>query len=228
MSQPQVNAVNSAETPEVRRKERRIQTPLDPPIAWAAQRFGGNKSKELERFLRFAVVGITGAFIDLGLLTLLQSTILPPARLPYTPLDFPFDQQGLITQVRAVPLYFNVAIATTLAFLAAVLSNFTWTSLWVYPESRTRSIRRQLSQFALISVIGWSARTLWITTSYVAVGALVSPPVETVVRLFEPSFDVQPVTEKQIGSIVAQLLAMFIVMLWNFFANRYWTFNDVD
>jgi putative flippase GtrA len=218
--------MTEASTSSQRRKERNFRTPLDRPIKALADRLGG--SKEMERFLRFALVGISGAFLDLGLLTLLQATILPPARLTPTPFDFSFASQALTFDVTAIPMPFNVALATTLAFVAAVVSNFTWTTLWVYPESTARSMRRQLTLFALISVIGWSARTLWITLTYIPIGALMTPIVEPIIRVAQPAFDADPVMEKRIGSVIAQLVAMVFVMLWNFFANRYWTFNDVE
>lgn len=209
-----------------KRKVRNFRTPLDRPISMIANRLGGGK--ELERFLRFAVVGLSGAFLDLGLLTVLQATVLAPARLQSMPLDFVFVAQGITFDVAATPLPLNVAAATTIAFVTAVASNFLWTSLWVYPESTSRSIRRQLSQFAFISFVGWSARTLWITLTYAPIGVLVTPFAEPLIRIVQPAFDADPVMEKRIGSVVAQLVAMVVVMLWNFFANRYWTFNDVE
>jgi putative flippase GtrA len=42
------------------------------------------------------------------------------------------------------------------------------------------------------------------------------------------SFEINQYTPARIGTIVAQLIAMVIVMLWNFFANRHWTYNDVE
>ncbi|MCL4255840.1 MAG: GtrA family protein, partial [Anaerolineae bacterium] len=33
--------------------------------------------------------------------------------------------------------------------------------------------------------------------------------------------------EEKLGTIIAQMIAMVVVMLWNFFANRYWTYRDV-
>ena len=33
---------------------------------------------------------------------------------------------------------------------------------------------------------------------------------------------------KQLGTNIAQFFAIWIVMVWNFFVNRYWTYNDVE
>jgi putative flippase GtrA len=187
-----------------------FRTPLDKPIHQLANRLGGEKPKEMERFLRFAVVGVTGAIVDLGLLLILQATFLPPA-----------DQLG-------EPLPTNAALATGIAFVTAVVSNFIWTTLWVYPDSRSRSRKRQLIQFTIISVIGGIFRTIWVTATFVPLGSLVSPIAFSAITAIRPDFSATLQTEAKIGQIVAQLISMAIVMLWNFFANRYWTYNDVD
>ena len=103
--------------------------PLDRAIVTLAGRYG-SRAKEVERFLRFSVVGVFGAVVDLGILTILQATLLPP-----------------VTDL-------HVQLATGTAFLAAVVHNFAWNRYWTYPDSRTRSIRRQLSQFALVNAVG--------------------------------------------------------------------------
>jgi hypothetical protein len=36
------------------------------------------------------------------------------------------------------------------------------------------------------------------------------------------------VATKQLGTNIAQFFAIWIVMVWNFFVNRYWTYNDVE
>src|SRR5258708_4148907 len=89
--------------------------PINGLILAIAARFG-TKSKEVERFLKFAVVGTIGAVLDFGILYILQATILPP----HTTL--------------------NVVIATTISFLTAVCSNFIWNRYWTYPDSRSRPI----------------------------------------------------------------------------------------
>lgn len=227
MVQLSAEYIEGAETVTPTTTTRHLRTPLDGIIRRVAKRFGGENFKELERFLRFAVVGLTGAVIDLGLLTTLQLTVLPPAGFAPSSLDFNLSGLPFNYNLTAIPLDFNVALATTLAFISAVVSNFFWTTKWVYPESRSNK-RRQLMQFVFISVVGWLARTLWITLMYVSLGSLFAPLAEPMIQIINSGFELTPVTEKSIGSIAAQLIAMVFVMLWNFFANRYWTFNDVD
>jgi putative flippase GtrA len=187
-----------------------LVNPLNAPILLIANRVGGRKAKEVERFLKFAIVGITGAIVDFGVLIVLQTTLFPPA-----------DMSGN-------PIPINVTIATSTAFISAVVNNFTWTRLWVYPDSRSRSVRRQLAQFATISVIGGTARTIWVTASAFWMGYVLLPVALPVIHLFNASYAPSPTAEGKLGSIVAQMIGMVVVMLWNFFANRYWTYNDVE
>lgn len=191
-----INAMDDSPT-------RRLRTPLDGPIDRFASRFG-DRSRDVGRFLRFAVVGTTGAVIDVGTLILLQATILPPTS------DL------------------NVTLATSIAFTCAVVSNFTWNRFWVYPDSRSRSIRRQLAQFALISITGGVARTTWVTLAYSPIGHALMPAALPFIQIFSPDYSPSFIAEEKFGTLIAQLIGMVVVMLWNFFANRYWTYNDVE
>ncbi|MCU0513676.1 MAG: GtrA family protein [Anaerolineae bacterium] len=206
----------SGETPmPPKRKGRSIRTPLDGVIVAVARRFGGSRAKDLERFLKFAIVGTIGAIVDFGTLNLLIHTILPPVDAAGNPL-------GLLIPIGEGFLFENVGIATTVAFVAAVLSNFVWNRLWTYPDSRSRSMRRQLVQFGIVSVVGWLARLVWIKWSYLKFAGLVTLA-STGVAATTPD-----PAAVNIGANIAQLIAVFVVMIWNFFANRYWTYNDVD
>ncbi len=183
------------------------RNPLDGAILAVSARFG-DKSKEVERFLKFAVVGVIGAIIDSGTLILLQATVLPPT------LQEPVD--------------WNVAVAQTIAFVAAILSNFTWNRLWTYPDSRSRSMRRQLALFTFISLVGWVARTIWITTAHQAVGAFMMPILLPEIQLFRPGYIPTAVAISKLGTMVTWLVGVVVVMIWNFVANRLWTYNDVE
>ena len=186
---------------------RQFRNPLDGPILALSSRFG-SRSKEVERFLKFAVVGAIGAVIDSGTLFVLQATILPPT------LQEPID--------------INVALAQTIAFVAAILSNFTWNRLWTYPDSRSRSVRRQMGQFALISFVGWVGRTLWITFAHQPLGNILMPLLLPYIQLVRPGYMPTDVGAAKLGTMIAWVVGVAVVMVWNFLANRYWTYNDVD
>lgn len=179
------------------------RNPIDMLILNISGRFG-SKAKEVERFLKFVVVGSIGFVVDMGTLIVLQATLLPPVNTT------------------------NVAIATTVAFCMAILSNFIWNRFWTYPDSRSRSIPRQLAQFAFVSVVGWLGRTVWISLAYAPLGDLLLPLALPVIQAVNPDYTAGVATAGRIGSVVAQVIGVGLIMFWNFFANRYWTYSDVD
>lgn len=187
-------------------KQKNFSTPFDGLIFRLANRIGGDKAKEVERFIKFACVGLLGFLLDFGTVFLLQSTLLPPV----SP-----EGENLVV---------NVAIATTIGFILAVCSNFTWNRLWTYPDSRSYSIRRQLTQFAIVSVSGWTARTIWIAVTYTAFGVLSTSIMQTFISSYDPSL----LDQQKFGTMIAQFIGVVVVMVWNFLANRYWTYNDVE
>ncbi len=205
-----------------------FRNPLDLPIELVAKRFG-DKAKEVERFLRFSVVGVTGAIVDFGVLILLQATVLPPTHIFAFALfhDTATARIFHIDEVLNIQLPLNVALATSISFSLAVISNFIWTSMWVYPDSRTRSMRRQLAQFSLISITGGVARSIWVTAMSFRLGPILLPMLLPIIHIFNATYDPNPISEAKLGSIFAQLIGMAVIMLWNFFANRYWTYGDV-
>lgn len=184
-----------------------VRSPIDAPIAAIAQRVGGQRSKEVERFLKFAIVGAIGAVIDSMTLFILQATVLAPVE----------PNKDL-----------KVAIASTIAFFAAVTSNFIWNRYWTYPDSRSRSMRRQMAQFTFINLVGWLGRTLWISTAYGWLGATLMPILLPEIQMIRPGYTPSHSAEAKLGTMAAWLIGVCVVMVWNFLANRYWTYNDVD
>lgn len=183
-----------------------VRNPLDAPIASVAQRVGGSRSREVERFIKFAIVGAIGAVIDFMTLSILQATVLSPVE----------PNKDL-----------KVAVASTIAFLAAVTSNFIWNRYWTYPDSRSRSMRRQMAQFTFINLVGWLGRTIWISSAYAWLGAMLMPILLPEIQVFRPAYVPSHSAEAKLGTMAAWLIGVCIVMVWNFLANRYWTYNDV-
>jgi putative flippase GtrA len=174
-------------------------------------RFGVNPL-ETKRFIKFAVVGSIGFIVDFGIFNILLG-----------PLNVFFAEGSSAFQyVLGLGLMFDSArtFATTLAsaisFIAAIISNFIWNRYWTYPDSRAKSVRRQFVMFVLVSVAGILIRvpivyyTHYPFTDLVAEVGMLAPYAE------------------RIGDNMALILAVLIVMFWNFFVNRYWTYNDVD
>ena len=107
--------------------------------------------------------------------------------------------------------------AGTISFICAVISNFTWNRYWTYPESRSRPILSQLGMFFIVNVAGMAIRIP--TLHYL------EPPL---LRLVENAFHTTYLTAEFYAKNLTLAVAVGIVMMWNFFINRYWTYNDID
>ena len=148
-----------------------------------------NRKLEISRFFRFAVVGTIGAVVDFGVFNLLSAVV------------------GI-----------SAVISSVFSFSLAVVSNFLWNRFWTYPDSRSKPVRRQLSQFAAISVVGLLIRTplfAWLEKILVQFFSGI---------LANKSF----LTPTFAGHNLALAIAIVVVMLWNFIANRLWTYNDIE
>ena len=180
-------------------------------VARVSGRFGVNP-KEAERFLKFAVVGVIGFVVDFGIFNLLVGPFRELLAVGETLNSF---LVGLgFSAARAATL--APAFAGTISFIAAIISNFLWNRYWTYPDSRSKSTRRQFVMFFIVSLAGIVLRIPILT--------LLSGPFTTLYALI-PSLAPYAV---RLGDNTALAVAVVVVMFWNFFANRYWTYNDVE
>ncbi len=146
--------------------------------------------KELNRFLKFSAVGVTGTVVDFGLL-----------------------------YVGHVLLGLPLVIANTISFTTAVINNFTWNRYWTYPDSRSKPIHHQLGQFFVVNIAGWAINT--------GILLLLNHPLTALaMRFLTPWFSTETIAS--LGYNLAKLAATAVVLFWNFFVNRFWTYNDVD
>lgn len=122
-----------------------------------------------------------------------------------------FAVYNLLNIVFRVPPVISQAIS----FSVAVVNNFFWNRHWTYPESRSKAAHHQMAQFGLVNVVGLIIRTP-------IIGYLEHP-----FGVLAGNVGFQSATANVMGHNLALALAIGIVMLWNYFINRYWTYNDV-
>lgn len=162
--------------------------PIPPALMRWLDRIPG-KRKELKRFIKFLVVGSIGFVVDAGTFNLLF-------------LGFHFTGE------------MERGLAKAISFSLAVISNFTWNRLWTYPDSRSKAVHRQLTQFFLVSLVGLGINQAVFRTLDGVFIALLRPVLGERAGL-------------ALGANLALICATLVVLFWNFFANRFWTYNDV-
>lgn len=86
--------------------------------------------KEPKRFLKFAIVGLSGTIVDFSIFNLFSAVI-----------------------------GFSVILSSIVSFLVAVLNNFYWNRNWTYPESKEHNLSGQFLKFSIVSIIGLMIRT---------------------------------------------------------------------
>ncbi len=109
-------------------------------------------------------------------------------------------------------------IAQAISFSAAVVSNFLWNHYWTYPDSRSKPVGRQAFQFLLVSLVGLAVRT--------GVFVIVQPATISLAASLLPD-DASSSQILAIGENMALVVAVLVVLLWNFGINRVWTYSDV-
>ena len=108
--------------------------------------------------------------------------------------------------------------AQALSFTAAVTSNFIWNRYWTYPDSRSKPILNQLVTFFVVNIVGLGIRTPIFTS--------LEGPFRRLFDLLE-FLPIGFVTADRLGYTFALGVAVVVVLFWNFFINRVWTYNDV-
>lgn len=140
---------------------------------------------EVKRFIKFAIVGGFGAVLDVFVLTVLV---------------FVFH----------VPDY----LANIISVSCAIVSNFTWNTLWTFPETREQNqLHKHFAQFALVNLAGLGINEVVFVLSDQF--------------LFEPIlhyFSINPA----LAIYPAKLFAIGVTLFWNFGINRIWTYRHIQ
>jgi len=115
--------------------------------------------------------------------------------------------------------FFNMPLvyAGTISFICAVISNFLFNRYWTYPDSRSRHVLHQLGMFFLVNAAGIAIR--------IPILHYVEPPLASA---FGSTMHVSASLVEALARNATLAIAVGVVMIWNFFINRYWTYNDVE
>ena len=115
-----------------------------------------------------------------------------------TLLDF-----GLLTMLKLAGL--PTLFANSLSFTAGLINNFTWNRLWTFRDAAQANWQKQLVQYALVSLVGLALNDLLVLSLETVLGTWLGQPAW--------------------GYLPAKVVATGVVVFWNYFANRTWTFR---
>jgi putative flippase GtrA len=96
-------------------------------------------------------------------------------------------------------------LANSLSFTAGLINNFTWNRLWTFSDTIQPNWRRQLAQFTTVSLVGLALSNIIVLSLENILGSLFGYP--------------------EWGYLPAKIIATGVVVFWNYFANRMWTFK---
>ncbi|HXW68614.1 MAG TPA: GtrA family protein [Dissulfurispiraceae bacterium] len=95
-------------------------------------------------------------------------------------------------------LHINLLIAAALSFILAVVNNFILNKHWTF-QNKSSNVRKQFIKFLIVSMIG-----LLLTEIFMSL----------------------LVYGLKLWYITSKLVTSVLVLMWNFLANKYWTFKD--
>ena len=95
-------------------------------------------------------------------------------------------------------LHIHLLLAAAMSFILAVINNFILNKYWTF-QNKSSNIRKQFIKFLIVSITG-----LLLTELFMA--------------LF--------VYDLKIWYMASKLITSGLVLIWNFLANKYWTFKD--
>ena len=96
-------------------------------------------------------------------------------------------------------------LANSLSFTAGLVNNFTWNRLWTFGDAIQPDWRRQLVQFTAVSLVGLALNNLIVLSLEGIFSTMLGQP--------------------DWGYLPAKVIATGVVVFWNYFANRMWTFK---
>jgi putative flippase GtrA len=108
--------------------------------------------------------------------------------------------------------------AISISFILAVLNNFHWNRVWTYPELRNSEPRKRFVKFAIISIAGYLIRT--------PIFSLLEKPIFGFLE--KSSFYIFSISPAIIAHNLTLGIVIIIVLFWNYFANRIWTYKSLS
>lgn len=163
--------------------------------------FKNNNPKEFARFGKFLVTGLVGFVVDFGSFNLMHKLGVGSAIAPALP---------FASYLSAHP----EVIEQAFSFTFATISNFLFNYFWIYPEARGANQASKFVKFIIVSVAG-----LIVGVPVFAIALAIWRPVVAAIGLANAPINV--------AGNLALMTRVGILLFWNFFVNRFWTYREV-
>jgi putative flippase GtrA len=153
----------------------------------------------VRQFVKFAIVGLSSTVINFGISYFLQ-----------------------------YQMHFPLVPSLTIAFLLSCLNGFIWNRQWTFRHHRSNSAATQSLRFVAVNIVGFVLNTsiaVFIVALYESgKGGVIQ--LGTLLKIFAAVVTSQHREEyPKLVFFAALAMATAVVVFWNFFANRYWTFR---
>jgi putative flippase GtrA len=121
-----------------------------------------------------------------------------------------------IFNLLTVLFHFPTILSSMISFLGGLTNNFFWNRKWTYPESRELPVSEQFGKFGIVSVAGLAIRTV--------IFSLIEKPMIGISTSVFSNLSIPP---EIIGHNMALATVVVIVLFWNYFANKFWTYRKI-
>jgi len=158
------------------------------------------QSESMRHFIKFAIVGAFTWMVDFATLALLQQTLLVPEE-PH--------------------LRLKVITATAIAFFIGITVNFLLHRYWTFKGASEGMLGKQLFRYSVVVGMAVFFRLIFVLLTFRLIGNT-AVDVMASLSLIE---DTDATTVNQLGTSIAQVASIPMIILWNFFGHKYWTYR---
>jgi putative flippase GtrA len=155
--------------------------------------------KGLRQFVKFVLVGLSSTVVNFALVEILY---------------YRLHLLSLLADV-------------TIAFVISVCNGFIWNRRWTFKHARHNAAHEQYVQFMAVNLVGWFLNNMIVVliVAHYSGGGVLSNW-QSFLKVFEA---IALGTGKHLFRKMLVYGSMFaaasVVVFWNFFANRHWTFK---
>jgi putative flippase GtrA len=120
----------------------------------------------------------------------------------------------------------RVFLSSTLSFALSVVNGFVWNRKWTFHDKRGRSVWNQALKFLMVNLVGYALNMI-VTVSLLALwsahGIVAGDTVRHAALAIVQGRTRETFTFVQVNAV--GVVATAVVVVWNFLANKFWSFR---